>query len=605
MDNKSARAITPVSEQEPLTLDVPLLPKQQHLRDPNAPLPLDKEGHLQLTANSFVSARTLILGQSGFGKGNAGALIAEFLLEAGLPCTFLDLEGECYSLKEISANLLVVGRSAHADREYSPAQMGRLAELSVEQRFSVVLDLSGYLDSEIFDLLVPYLTSLWAVCDRLRIPYGLYSDEIHELIPQEGSTPVKNLLLRIAKRGRKRGLGLIGLSQETASLDKKFLRQTDVRILLPVSYKADLDIYHTLIPGVSPEMLKQTMPTFPPGTAYVIYRHTAQLVSLHRRRSFDPSETPQLGERIAEPHLQALDPATLHLLDQVLPSPQGGALERQDRASLIRLVRALQKQVEEQQASFMPQGDDSHQANLQQQIELLQEDLRQKQEHIAHLTSQLKNRLHSGVEESDAQSSGTHQEKKTWEIAQATIHSLVIEGKLPAEAEHGDYEAQIYMLSSELATAQRQLEEQVKEFMNLRQALESAQREPAGTMQSSELALTPIDAFLWEPIQHHITSLDPTARMITRILFAYEQKRLEQSFTLKELAARLPGLQQRVEYVRQHFPNQLVDLGLLVAVPRGSAHTLHYRSQARAYLGKEFAEQQIEPLLEELQRLLQ
>src|SRR5579862_3881735 len=152
------------TEQE--DLDVPRLPQMAHYRDPNEPLPLDTEGLLHLTANHFVSARTLILGQTGKGKGNAGALLTEFLLEAGLPFTFVDLEGEGWSFKEICPHILVVGRSVHADREYGPDQMGRLAELSVERGFSVVLDLSGYADEEIFELLLPYLKSLWAACDR-------------------------------------------------------------------------------------------------------------------------------------------------------------------------------------------------------------------------------------------------------------------------------------------------------------------------------------------------------------------------------------------------------------------------------------------------------
>ena len=115
------------------------------------------------------------------------------------------------------------------------------------------------------------------------------------------------------------------------------------------------------------------------------------------------------------------------------------------------------------------------------------------------------------------------------------------------------------------------------------------------------LLLIPTDAFLWQPLQQQITNLNPTARDIVRILFAYEQKRSEQSFTLKELAARL---QKKGEQLRFHFPNQLVDLGLLAATPKGSAHTLYYQSKARMYLRREFAEHQVEPLLQELVRLL-
>lgn len=322
-------------------LDIPRLPRQEGtFRDPNDSLPLDVDSLLHLTANHFVSERTLILGQTGKGKGNAGALITEFLLEAGLPLTFIDLEGEGYSFKEICSSLLVVGRSVNADREYAPSQMGRLAELSVEQGFSVVLDLSGYADEEIFALISPYLKSLWATCERLRTPYHLILDEAHELVPEEGTTPVKSLLRRIAKRGRKRGLGVIAMSQETASLDKKFLRQMDIRILLPVSYEADIKIYHTLIPGISLDTLKNTMPAFPPGTGYVVYKHQPYLVYLLRRRTFDPSETPKLGDQRITPMLHTMDKHVLDIIDQTLPS-ENEVPEGLDRAALIHLVREL------------------------------------------------------------------------------------------------------------------------------------------------------------------------------------------------------------------------------------------------------------------------
>ncbi len=247
---------TSVAEEE---LDVPLLPVSPDASypNPNLPLHLDNDDLLHLTANSFVSARTIALGQTGAGKGNAGALINELLLEHGLPMTIIDPEGEAWPLKQLAKNLLVVGKSAHADREYAPEQMGRLAELSVEQGFSVILDLDEYSDEEIFALLVPYLKSLWKTCNRLRRPYHLSIDEVHEFVPQQGSTPVKETLIRIAKKGRKRGLGMLTMSQDTASIDDKFLRQTDIRILLRVSYDSDLKRYQTLMPALPNKTIEQ------------------------------------------------------------------------------------------------------------------------------------------------------------------------------------------------------------------------------------------------------------------------------------------------------------------------------------------------------------
>ena len=395
--SKPEEAETNVAEEE---LDVPLLPvsPDANYPNPNQPLHLDRDDLLQLTTNSFVSARTIALGQTGAGKGNAGALINELLLEHGLPMTIIDPEGEAWPLKQLAKNLLVVGKSAHADREYAPEQMGRLAELSVEQGFSVILDLDEYSDTEIFALLVPYLTSLWKTCNRVRRPYHLSIDEVHEFVPQQGSTPVKDLLIRIAKKGRKRGLGMLTMSQDTASIDDKFLRQTDIRILLRVSYDSDLKRYQTLMPAIPNKTIEHEIPKMPQGKGYVIVNHVPMLVQLLRRRTFDPSETPKLGTGSQEPALQTVDDATLRLLDESIPVPSEVNLERMDRATLIERIEELSRtRTENGSLTSTPPSVDQERASvaqnqqiatLHQQVTTLQKQLSQREADLTQIRQQ-------------------------------------------------------------------------------------------------------------------------------------------------------------------------------------------------------------------------
>ncbi len=395
---------TSVAEEE---LDLPLLPvsPDSSYPNPNLPLHLDSDDLLRLTANSFVSARTIALGQTGAGKGNAGALINELLLDHGLPMTIIDPEGEAWPLKAIAKNLLVVGKSAHADREYAPEQMGRLAELSVEQGFSVILDLDEYSEEEIFALLVPYLKSLWKTCNRLRRPYHLSIDEVHEFVPQQGSTPVKDLLIRIGKKGRKRGLGMLTMSQDTASIDDKFLRQTDIRILLRVSYDSDLKRYQTLMPALPNKTIEQEVPKMPQGKGYVIVNHVPMLVHLLRRRTFDPSETPKLGMGSHEPALQTVDDATLRLLDDSLPMPAEPNVERMDRAALIERLQELTRTQagtgHQAPAAPSKQKDEAVPSerekvvSLHKQVTALQEKLTQQDQELSRLRQEERASIHA------------------------------------------------------------------------------------------------------------------------------------------------------------------------------------------------------------------
>lgn len=53
-------------------------------------------------------------------------------------------------------------------------------------------------------------------------------EEIHEYIPEgSGLDECGRALIKIAKRGRKRGLGLAGMSQRPADVKKDFITQCD------------------------------------------------------------------------------------------------------------------------------------------------------------------------------------------------------------------------------------------------------------------------------------------------------------------------------------------------------------------------------------------
>ena len=60
----------------------------------------------------------------------------------------------------------------------------------------------------------------------------------------------------MAKRGRKRGLNPILVSQRTASVDKNILTQTDVLFLHKVRHKWDMATYQDLIPRKPIEVRK-------------------------------------------------------------------------------------------------------------------------------------------------------------------------------------------------------------------------------------------------------------------------------------------------------------------------------------------------------------
>jgi len=97
-------------------------------------LNLDTNNILNLQTQDLIGRCVAVLGISGSGKTNTAAVLVEELLSSGVPMTIVDIEGEYWGLKE-KYEVLVAGRSEHADVEFDAAHAGSLAELSVHVPF--------------------------------------------------------------------------------------------------------------------------------------------------------------------------------------------------------------------------------------------------------------------------------------------------------------------------------------------------------------------------------------------------------------------------------------------------------------------------------------
>src|SRR6185437_11919776 len=105
-------------------------------------LQIDTNQMLQLSVDGLIGQRIAILGMSGSGKTNTMAVLLEELLPH-LPLTIVDIEGEYHTLRE-QHSLLIAGRSEAADIPLLVENAAAIAELSLQRRISVVLDLSDY-----------------------------------------------------------------------------------------------------------------------------------------------------------------------------------------------------------------------------------------------------------------------------------------------------------------------------------------------------------------------------------------------------------------------------------------------------------------------------
>ncbi len=303
-------------------------------------LSIDSLNGFELQTQTLVGRSIAVLGITGSGKTNTAAVLIEELLSNDLPLTIVDIEGEYWGLKE-RYEILVAGRSDHAELEIGPENAGKLAEISIKRSISVILDLSDFTQEESYEFLLEYFKSLWATSSVIKQPYQIVLEEAHEFVPQSTSTPLKQVLTRIALRGRKRGLGIIMMSQRSAKVEKDVLTQASLLFLHKVVHPTDLRVYKDLIP-LPATQVEDMVRRLHPGEAIIVYNHEANIIQIRLRYTFHAGSTPT-WKHVAQPKLRKIDSGMLKELRALTVGTGRRASSNNEQAKLTARVKELEE----------------------------------------------------------------------------------------------------------------------------------------------------------------------------------------------------------------------------------------------------------------------
>ena len=252
----------------------------------------------------ILTGRGFVTGKSGSGKSNTAGVIAEELLESGYNILIVDTEGEYFGLKE-RYELLHVGGDEFADVEVSPSHAKKIAEIAIKRNMPVILDVSGYFDSADAEALITnVLEHIYHLEKEERKPFLIMVEEMQEYLPQQGGgTELAELLERIAKRGRKRGLGICGMSQRPSSVDKDFITQCDWMVWHRLTWETDINVVRNILGSDR----ASDVPEFNPGQGILMtdWDDAIETVQFKRKRTHDGGATPGL-ESYDRPDLQTV-----------------------------------------------------------------------------------------------------------------------------------------------------------------------------------------------------------------------------------------------------------------------------------------------------------
>ncbi len=276
-----------------------------------------EDGHdVSLPVVQILTGRGFVTGKSGSGKSNTASVIAEELLESGYPLLVVDTDGEYYGLKE-EYEMLHAGADEECDIQIGPEHAEQMARLALEENVPVILDVSGYLDEGVADeLLRETARQLFVKEKKLKKPFLLVVEEVHEYIPEGGGVgETGKMLIKIGKRGRKHGLGILGISQRPADVKKDFITQANWLVWHRLTWDNDTKVVGRIIDTEYAELVSD----LGDGQAFIQTDWTdvgVRKIQFRRKRTFDAGATPGLDD-FERPELKSVSDALVGDLQEI------------------------------------------------------------------------------------------------------------------------------------------------------------------------------------------------------------------------------------------------------------------------------------------------
>jgi len=348
----------------------------------------------------LLTGRGFVTGKSGSGKSNSMSVIAEALLDKGFPLLAVDTDGEYWGLKE-EYEILHVGADEECDIRVTADHGEKIASLALEENVPIILDLSGFLeDADANELLLEVARHLFAKAKKLKQPFLMLVEEIHEYVPEGGGIPeVGQMLVKIAKRGRKHGLGIAGISQRPADVKKDFITQCDWLVWHRLTWQNDTKVVRRILGSEYADEIE----SMADGEAFVQtdWDDGIRQVQWRRKRTFDAGATPGLDD-FERPDLKSVSDDLVDELEDITEAKQRreDELAKKDRhiEDLEATVEELQEELQqaremegmaEQFADAMlaaTDDDGTGEATIKAEVAEIREE---KNDHIAELEAEL------------------------------------------------------------------------------------------------------------------------------------------------------------------------------------------------------------------------
>jgi hypothetical protein len=269
----------------------------------------------------IVTQTVAVIAKRRAGKSYTMRRIAEQLFKAGQQIVIVDPKGDQWGIRSAAdgkapglAVVILGGERGDVPLEVGAGEV--VAKLVVEERVSVLLDLSLFRKAEVARFMTDFLENLYRLKAReiYRTPVMLVVDEADAIAPQKpqpGEERMLGAIEDIVRRGGQRGIGCVLVTQRSAVLNKNVLTQAQILVALRTIAPQDLKAMKEWIDvhgeDAERKLLMESLPSLPVGQAWFwspgwpTNDGIFQRVNVLPIETFDSGATPKPGERRIEP----------------------------------------------------------------------------------------------------------------------------------------------------------------------------------------------------------------------------------------------------------------------------------------------------------------
>jgi hypothetical protein len=240
---------------------------------------------IKIDEKRLMTERTFICSMTRYGKSYCLRKIAEQLFgKTGI--IIIDPEGEYSSLRE-KFPFLIVGQ----DIPLNPDTAEFIAETTLKENLSIIIDSSSADTIDEQEFVQRFLDRFMDLELKKKKSYLVMVEEADEFAPEKGVYKSKSLrsLINLAKKGAKRGMGLILASQRPAMISKTVLSQCVNQIIGHTEWSGDLKVLQQYLRIESDTISK--ISEFEAGEFYL----KGNFVESPQIAKINPVETAHLG----------------------------------------------------------------------------------------------------------------------------------------------------------------------------------------------------------------------------------------------------------------------------------------------------------------------